>query len=479
MFKKTFSAVLALALVLIFAVILTIQTVDSSPAIQLYSWDESAEENETEASGMMVYTEESEIENSEQTIVFAEDILTMEVVQDALVEAMLAAGVTQEYIDNRERTSGYRNMFLGMLDTDEWGQPILPEYTGGIYVHPDSGELVITVVQSEFTRLNNNAGLRNDISVSQFFGLEGVIIQFVEYSYRELEETRDLLVDIMRERDPDLIHFPFMGTGINTELNRISVLVDRDLSEKEIAFFKEFFMDSPMIIFENLMEIMNSRITGSLDISELSNSDSEINADMFTVHPGVRINIPRLGTSANYSLGYRVRRLSDNRVGFITASHGRLRGGDSVNSGIENIGTVAQAVFGDFVDAAFVITNLNITVSNSIPGLALSSTEPIGANRPQMGDQLSIIGANTGRLLFGRVIHENYTLPNLIDGVQFRGLVLTDITTRPGDSGGLVYNWTENVVAGVLMGGFMDSNNAPSYFSRADFISSMLGVRRN
>lgn len=135
-----------------------------------------------------------------------------------------------ERMANESRSIAILNDINAAFPADSWGQPLYPDYIGGVYLD-DNGRLIIMMVESESPDAREFL-LKLD---------EWVQIREAVFSHRELYE----LMDWLNERADKVAEFA-SSWWLDTIGNSIGVQMIR-YDDEETARFRAEVTDSPMI----------------------------------------------------------------------------------------------------------------------------------------------------------------------------------------------------------------------------------------
>lgn len=333
------------------------------------------------------------------------------------------------------------------------GNPIYPEYIGGLYINDDD-YLVIQVVNKKISKskTSQNTLYQKVLSVDK-----NAIVESVNYSFSEMTVINEMLENLFLENKLPSSVMAFYIDVINNK-----IVVELSIcSEQEKLEFKNSVIDSPIITFKKGKETTVTLNAGAPN-------------------------------GAGGSVGYRARKGSSGQ-GFVTHGHGM-----TVNSVITGIGKVKNKRFGGNIDASWVDTNgYSATPTNNwhayppytIPTLSLST---VVKDSFFVGERVGRIGSASGHRT-GKITKASYSTSvkecETCSSVNFTKMVLTDVYQTFGDSGGIVYytlkapitmpfpdgSTEAHLTAGI--GVFKTSDNK-MVFSRADLINSAFGLSR-
>ena|GEM_PF-4382334 len=341
---------------------------------------------------------------------------------------------------------------------DADGMLLFPHYFGGMYF--DSyGNAVLLVVDSITARANASETF---VLATRF---SGTSIDTVEFSFNNLWEMVQLLNNEV-STNPDNAAITNAGRWyLDVMRNRVIVELI-DFSEDQIAIFKSTVINSPMILFEEYVPSNFSNFT--VDISSLDSIEHlETLSFTHTIHPGSSFTTPHgIG-----STGYRARG-RDGRIGFVTAAHNTRW--LSIGQNFLGVGTLVDRL-SPAVDAAFIATNSNVTVTNSM-GTGGNHTSMTAL--PWPGGPVFMRGSARPHIQWGNVRNTGVWHPQ--SGI-FNAIIVNNPNhqfARAGDSGAVVAMSGGGVVGIVAGGSYFPSSNIPDYVvvSWSGQIGTELGV---
>lgn len=225
-------------------------------------------------------------------------------------------------------------------------------------------------------------------------------------------------------------------------------------SKSEIANLREWYLEyktnesisSEIMNVNGIVRTQATRYLGSAFWFVYKNSKGEIK-------------------TTDASVGYRVRRNSDKKVGFVTCGHGLMLSVDKyvyTNSWASSsavFGKIEKSIRNSSCDASFVSVYSGTTLSNQTHGRGGSkvriSTDVVTVKK---GDIVTKCGAKTG-VLSGEVAwtDESQYFPDKLAGDEYtvNKVICTTYMSKGGDSGAPVYknvNGTYKLV-GIVIGG--------------------------
>ncbi len=316
----------------------------------------------------------------------------------------------------------------------------------------DNDNLVIQIVESA-------TPTKNDKEYSTYQSALAVDkdskIEYVKYSYEELQEVHDQILAYFLSDENNIIS----GLYIDVISNRVVVEL-MNFTEKEIQEFKNVVTNSSMVSFKN----------------------GTVFESISTVNPGVFF---QSSTSQGCSYGYRARN-SAGQEGVVTAAHCFL---DGKKGSIASVGPVKNWQCGGKMDAAFVQNTKGASLTNNFaqkyPLGNVTSLSTNVVNSFYAGQKIAKLGSKTGFTL-GSVSFPSYSVSMLMDSlkitVNFTDLVYADMLSLNGDSGGIVIDQTLNFNDGYLTAGICtassSTNRNHSLFAKASNINSTFGLSR-
>ncbi|MCL2404040.1 MAG: hypothetical protein FWC92_00695 [Defluviitaleaceae bacterium] len=198
------------------------------------------------------------------------DLYDDEFFNDFHRQILLQMGFSREEIINKERSRMYMDILNSTLCLNDAATNfIYPEHLGGIFIG-DDGLLVVAVVDLYLR------GSYYETGIARLGDIDGIIIESVEFSHVQLEETADLIWDRMVE----LVYAGIIDNfwfGIRPELNRVVIYYN---DEDEIYFFHKHFFESPMISFMCSIQDINTGRTVHL----LPESGAYFGANIHQIH---------------------------------------------------------------------------------------------------------------------------------------------------------------------------------------------------
>ena len=415
---------------------------------------------------VFLYAQTNEGINYPEEIIFIEDLFENEIFMQSL-HNLLVDELGLEYMQNLERSRSIADSIEALFPTSRMtGEPIYPDYVGGLYFD-DNGNLVLQIVDQPLSVSRSSV---SDSIDSIFRNLpantaDDIIIRSVEFSHNELDNIMNIIGEFMRANRNDEVERNIVSAYHDTINNRVGVELS-NFNEREIARFREVVVDSPAIIFMESQGVFvrDIRTQASEDVSEHENTifshveeGISMSDNLHTLRPG--------GPISNFSVGYRVTDRWGFSHGFITVAHAFPHAGFVVSG----YGIVEQYSV-DF-DAAFVRTQAHITLLNemAITGQPLRTTVTTSF---RVGERVTKIGSQTG-LTTGTILHTN----RIVD--RTFGLVETNYNSDGGDSGGIVFLTPMGPIGPGDTGGIhVGARNGSRFFTRASSVQSIFGLSR-
>lgn len=229
---------------------------------------------------------------------------------------------------------------------------------------------------------------------------------------------------------------------LDVENNQIVVELD-NLTEENIKLFKNEVLDKEFVVFRQI------------------EAKPEKEA---SIYPGSKINIK----SSSSSVAYRATR---NGVKGIVISGHAGKVGDNVYSNGKLLGNIQVRQEYGAVDAAFVKTNNNFILSNSVSSRTLSNN----VQNLNVGVTVKKIGYVTGTTS-GKVTRNNVSIT--LDGVTHFNLVGANYKADKGDSGGLVFFEVPGENLTNTVGVHVASVGGTKYYCRASEVNKALNLKR-
>lgn len=158
------------------------------------------------------------------------------------VDEFLIEKYGEEFMANLDRAHENDEALMALFSKNESGEPVYPDFIGGIYYN-DDGNMVVQLVTDAQT---SDVDLRT--AVDNLIAERNIIVEYVEFSHNEISATIDTLNAIYFSEDRPDAFDNVDSFGESTSNNRVEVEM-RVCSEEEIARFKETILDSPILSF--------------------------------------------------------------------------------------------------------------------------------------------------------------------------------------------------------------------------------------
>ena len=148
----------------------------------------------------------------------------------------------KEFMENLDQAHENDDALMALFPKNELGEPVYPDFIGGIYYN-DDGNMVVQLVTDAQT---SDVELRT--AVDNLIAERNIIVEYVEFSHNEISATIDTLNAIYFSEDRPDAFDNVDEFGVDTLGNRVEICM-RVCSEEEIARFKETVLDSPILSF--------------------------------------------------------------------------------------------------------------------------------------------------------------------------------------------------------------------------------------
>lgn len=339
------------------------------------------------------------------------------------------------------------------------GSKIYPDNYGGNYLD-ENGNFIVLVVE-------NKKDLKSSLIIP-----DGAIIKYCKYSYQELLDVMDVLVNYKPEKN-EKIYDNFPVAFIDEKLNRIVVQLV-DYSETAIKEFKEYVSDSDAIIFTKNESIpQRKKESPDWNIEYIPAFSETLDASK-----------PFLAGApfGSISIGYRAKR--NGEAGLVTCAHW-LKNGQNISINGNVIGTVTAWVYSGCVDACFIkLSDLTYEGSNTLykyPGSTANGEISTEIKEYGVGFTVNKIGQTTQRT-WGEIFSVAEMIKDPDDNVVFYPVTGVKYNCGNGDSGGIVYSYVSSTdtryTVGVHKAHGTYQGNPCGYYTRANDIKDKLGVSR-
>lgn len=340
----------------------------------------------------------------------------------------------------RNLNQSFNNTTTRSLET------IYPDYYGGMYAN-ENGELVILVTEG-----SDNAYQKD---LSQRCRSNNFIIEQCKYSYNELFDVIKKLEAFQRNEanKENISSLKFYGFSLADNLNAICIQLG-DMSEANIAKFKNEVMDSPSIIFEKSAPI---------------SFEASVNAGQDIL--GAIVS----GKGSAGSVGFRAKRNTTAGVplsGIVISGHVIKKVGNPVYLGSTTANVIAECQamqFSGDVDAAFCFNKNGYEGSNHISN-DFQSLTPKTAEL-YIGTTVNMTGRNTTS---SGMITSTYASIT-VNGTTLSGIIQANYSSKGGDSGAIVYT-NSLEIAGIHDAGPANGASGYRYFISGKRIVTALGL---
>ncbi len=321
-------------------------------------------------------------------------------------------------LERNELAAKKANMIESKFIKNKLGEVIYPDYIGGLYIDSNDN-LTIQVVEQNIPNSQNET-YESIINID-----ENSKIEYVDYSYEELNELNDTILNNFLGKIDNLT-----GLYVDVVSNRVVVELE-DLTDEKIEEFKKNVIDSPMISFNKttIFELISTASPGGSFISTKGQQQC--------------------------SYGYRAK-LSTGQTGIVTAAHCLKSSGDS----IPGIGTLRSYQNIGELDAAFVTNNSGATLSNIIivPSLGITITLSANVNSsPVAGQSISKYGRSTG-LTSGTITTTNYSYTDSETNISYTKQIRAAMVSTNGDSGGPAFQQSGSNSSNATIVGIMHAS---------------------
>lgn len=322
--------------------------------------------------------------------------------------------------------------------------PNYPEYYGGAYIS-EKGNLVI------YIHGDQEKGMRAVIAT---IGSGNIEFKKAEYSYSNLTAIMDDLNELaLRRKDPAILE----------SLTSFSLLDKSNEVEVQLIGLND-----------QKMEMLNKAVSNRPGIT-FKESTGRVKAEI-TMNPGCEVS-RNASMAGSGSIGFRAKRNSDGKLGFVTAGHAILVGETAYYSGGTAVGTCVNSQQSGTVDAAFVTINTPASddASNTLCGT--SNLLSVSTTLPGVGTTVNKIGQSTGATS-GTIISTNVSVIGST-GSTITNMTSANYTSAGGDSGGPVYTYISSSGTRPTAGIHMGASGSTRYFTKASNILSTFGLSRH
>ena len=253
---------------------------------------------------------------TEDEIFFIEDIFDDENFT-AIMEAHAISIFGHAFMENHNRSLATIATLYSFLPQNRAGKISYPENFGGLYIDGNGNLVVLNVTRpmafsddASISVFVNTLGYMQDID-------HGVIIRNVDFSYNELMEVIHFLGEF-HELFPEIAFRNASGWHLDLPGNRVVINLI-DLSEEEIALFRNEVIDSPALVFQQSLGRYSQWYEPYLCSEERTLFEYESIAPL-SISLNIGQQIQTLSTIAA-SIGYRARSNITGMPGFVTAAH--------------------------------------------------------------------------------------------------------------------------------------------------------------
>lgn len=361
-----------------------------------------------------------------------DDLFECEEFVDSLREEFIAE-FGEIYVYNQDRAVRAVDELMASLPRNRIGDVMYPEFWGGIYIN-DDGNLVVQLVPDMVARSRSAA----DTST---LGLIRSLaeIEYVSYSYNYLVSIVNTIVEFLQQNpDHEVVReFYFLYTDI---IENTVVVELTTYSDELVSLFRDTIVDSSALFFKPAPPYIRwGSADDSFPVDDKSFYEPIQGLSSITVGPGRFIGTTTMGYRANIN----------GVPGMVVSAHPSQI---FLGAQFSGVGTVIGFVYSGTVDAAFIQTNANVNVINNIiyraGGISATAINPESVSAT-VGMDITKFGNATGRLQNGRVTAVN----GVSASGRITGLVITNASGQPGDSGGPVFRRSGNNLTGIVQGG--------------------------
>ncbi|RRA95550.1 S1 family peptidase [Paenimyroides viscosum] len=322
--------------------------------------------------------------------------------------------------------------------------PKYPEYYGGAFI-TDKGNLTILL------HGNQEKGKQNVTSV---IGNGNIEFKEAKYSYGYLTSLMDEFNEFaLDKKDPHLLEI-LSSFSLMDETNEIEVQVV-GLNDQKITTLKKSIFNKSAVRF--------------------TESSGKVKAEV-TINPGCEVS-RNSSMAGSGSVGFKAKRNSDGKIGFVTAGHAILVGETAYYGSGTAVGTCVNSQQSGTVDAAFVILSnpTSDNVSNTLCGT--SNLLSVSTTLPGVGTTVNKIGQSTGATS-GKIISTNVSVIGGT-GSTITNMTSAGYTSAGGDSGGPVYTYISSTGTRPTAGIHMGASGSTRYYTKATNILSTFAISRN
>jgi len=241
-------------------------------------------------------------------------------------------------------------------------RPKYPEHYGGGYITEQGG--LVVYVHGDFEKGKK--------AIASVIGEDNIKFKETKYSYPYLISLMDdFYAFVMKREDPGITEI-LSGFSLMDMTNDVEVQVV-GLDERKLEILKRSIFNRPGVRFER--------------------SEGKVRLET-TIYPGCRF-ARTASAKGGSSVGFRAKRNSDGKVGFVTSGHSISVGATAYYNGV-SVGTCAYSQQYGSIDAAFVTLNnpASDNINNRLCGLSdmLSTSNTY----PNPGTTVNKMGWKTG-----------------------------------------------------------------------------------
>ena len=183
-------------------------------------------------------------EDGDDEILFLEDLLHDEGFIVSMREYLLSR-YGEEYWNNLEQARANDEKLMSLFPRSISGEIVYPDFIGGIYYNED-GNMVLQIVDD--STLSRAMSDQYNLVMSQLEDLTGIVIEYVQFSYNELNSTMDILNDMFLGNNRPVAFDNVDSFALDTVNNRVEVRL-RIYNEEKIIQFRSTVIDLPIIVF--------------------------------------------------------------------------------------------------------------------------------------------------------------------------------------------------------------------------------------
>lgn len=323
-------------------------------------------------------------------ILFSVQLVNATEIPDENVIFYMSDEVYNDITSNEELNAALMQQDELLQDYVEITKELSEEQLAGAYFD-DNGELHIMVTEDVPVQLENN----------------NICYEIAQYSQAQLKKFQEIINNSSDE-------IGFTASGIDQEDNKVVIYSVNDL---DVDLLNELIPeDSIKIVMEDHTEFTND--------------------EAVTVEPGTKISNTSTGTYGSVACGVVWDYSTKNpQYGFLTAGHlGDV--GDSVSYEGYEMGTITKKKEGGSVDAALILNGQNSNTfdySNTVCDGKVFNYN--GGIYPE-NTVVYAYGTESPTAMKGKIIDTYYS--STANYIKFNNLILTDIQSTGGNSGGPV-----------------------------------------